>query len=57
MPGEYLIDFFRDEDGDGRFFRGRPFPRQPAERYTLYPDTIRVRSRWPNEGNDLLLPE
>jgi len=57
MPGEYLIDFFRDEDGDGRFSPGRPFPWQPAERYTLYPDTIRVRSRWPNEGNDLLLPE
>ncbi len=57
MPGEYLIDFFRDEDGDGRFSPGRPFPWQPAERYALYPDTVRVRSRWPNEGNDLLLPE
>ncbi len=57
MPGEYLIEFFRDEDGDGRFSPGRPFPWQPAERFALYPDTIQVRSRWPNEGNDLLLPE
>ncbi len=56
MPGRYSIDFYRDEDGNGRFSHGIPFPWQPAERYAVYPDTIVVRSRWPNEGNDLRLP-
>jgi len=57
MPGEYLIDFFRDEDGNGRYSFGRPWPWLPAERYAAYPDTLKVRARWPNEGNDLILPE
>lgn len=57
LPGDYVIDFFRDEDGDGRYSNGQPFPWRPAERYAVYPDTIKVRARWPNEGNDLLLPE
>lgn len=57
LPGEYRIDLFRDEDGNGRFSYGQPWPWQPAERYAVYPDTIKVRARWPNEGNNLLLPE
>lgn len=57
LPGEYRIDFFRDEDGNDRYSYGRPYPWQPAERYAVYPDTIKVRARWPNEGNNLILPE
>jgi hypothetical protein len=57
FPGEYLIDYFRDEDSNGSYSYGRAFPWQPAERYAFFPDTIKVRARWPNEGNDLLLPE
>ena len=57
LPGDYVIDFFRDEDGDGRYSFGQACPYRPAERYAIYPDTVKVRARWPNEGNDLLLPE
>ncbi len=57
LPGDYLIDFYRDEDGNNRYSFGHPFPFQPAERFAAYPDTIKVRARWPNEGNDLILPE
>ncbi len=56
MPGRYTIELFRDEDGNGRFSPGRAFPFRPAERYYVVPDTIEIRSRWPSDGEDILLP-
>ncbi|RIK58653.1 hypothetical protein DCC62_29275 [candidate division KSB1 bacterium] len=56
LPGLYEISGFRDANHNGRFDAGMPFPFAPAERYHVWPDTIKVRSRWPNEGNDLVLP-
>jgi hypothetical protein len=57
LPGDYLVDFYRDEDGNGRYSFGQAWPYKPAERFAVFADTIKVRARWPNEGNDLLLPE
>ncbi len=48
--GLYVIDAYRDEDGDGSYGFGRPFPYNPSERFTVYQDTIKVRARWPVEG-------
>lgn len=56
LPGKYLIDAFRDENGNGKYSYGFPYPFTPAERFCIYPDTVKIRSRWPNEGNDLSLP-
>ena len=56
LPGRYLLECFRDWDGNGEYSFGKVFPYQPAERFVVYQDTIGVRSRWPNEGNDLRLP-
>lgn len=56
LPGAYVVECFRDEDGNGRFSFGVPFPFKPSERFIVYSDTIEVRSRWPNEGNDIILP-
>ncbi|MDZ7372653.1 MAG: Ig-like domain-containing protein [candidate division KSB1 bacterium] len=56
LPGRYLLMAFRDEDGDGALSPGWPWPFRPAERFFLYPDTVRARARWANEGNDLRLP-
>jgi len=56
LPGIYIISVFRDEDGNGKYSYGQPFPFQGAERYYVYPDSINVRSRWPNEGNDIIFP-
>lgn len=53
LPGVYLIDGFRDRDGNGRYSWGSPNPFEPAERFVVYPDSILVRARWPNEGNDI----
>lgn len=48
--GKYQLSAFRDFDGDGRFGYGRPFPFTPSERFAVYPDTVKVRARWPLEG-------
>ncbi|HHS12177.1 MAG TPA: hypothetical protein ENN03_00250 [bacterium] len=56
LPGRYLLDAFRDEDEDGRYSYGSPYPFQAAERFVVYADTVNIRSRWPNHGNDIALP-
>jgi len=55
LPGLYILEAFRDEDGNGRYSYGSIFPFRPAERFTVLPDTVKIRARWPNEGNDLEL--
>lgn len=57
LPGIYRIELFRDEDGNGRYSYGEAVPFVPAERFYVYPDSIKVRSRWPNEGNDIFMPK
>jgi hypothetical protein len=56
LPGEYLLDCYIDLDGNGRYSFGRPYPFLPAEPFLLYGDTVKARSRWPNDGNDLVVP-
>jgi hypothetical protein len=48
--GKYQLSAFRDSNGDGRFGYGKPFSFAPAERFAVYPDTVKVRARWPLEG-------
>jgi len=56
MPGEYVIEVYRDEDRNGRYSLGHYLPYQPAERYYMYPDTIKVRANWPNDGENISFP-
>lgn len=56
LPGKYRLSGYLDADQNGRYTQGTPFPFRPSERFVVYPDTIQVRSRWPNEGNDLIFP-
>ena len=56
LPGQYKLDAYRDEDHNGHYSYGEILPFLPAERFVVYPDTIVVRTRWPNEGNNLELP-
>jgi len=55
MPGSYTLYAYRDEDHNGHYTLGDAWPFQPSERFCFYGDTLSVRSRWPNEGNDLLI--
>jgi hypothetical protein len=56
LPGKYVLECFRDLDGNGRYSFGAAFPFKPSEPFAVYGDTVKVRSRWPNEGNDIVLP-
>ncbi|MBN1782346.1 Ig-like domain-containing protein [bacterium] len=55
-PGLYTVWCFRDTDMNGVYSHGSPYPYRPAERFCVFSDTINVRSRWTNTGNDLTLP-
>lgn len=55
FPGVYLINGFRDENGDGKYTYGNVCPYIPSERFFYYPDSIKIRSKWPNEGNDIIM--
>jgi hypothetical protein len=48
--GRYSFFVFRDSDGNGVYSSGRPYPFQPAERFSAYSDTLKLRARWPLEG-------
>jgi uncharacterized protein (DUF2141 family) len=56
LPGLYQLSGFRDANKNGRYDFGVAFPFVPSERFMVWPDTMKVRSRWPNEGNDFVLP-
>jgi uncharacterized protein (DUF2141 family) len=53
LPGIYTINGFRDADSNGVYSFGTAIPYVPAERFFYYADSLKVRSRWPNEGNNI----
>ena len=55
FPGIYTISAFRDVDSNSTYSFGKAVPFVAAERFIFYADSIKVRSRWPNEGNDIIL--
>jgi hypothetical protein len=54
--GKYTLESYRDQDGNGVFSPGRPFPFTPSERFTVFPDTVKVRARWAIEGLTIRYP-
>ncbi len=48
--GEYRLKAFQDDYSTGSYYSGKPFPFIPSERFAVYPDSIKVRARWPVEG-------
>jgi hypothetical protein len=55
LEGKYILQAFRDRNGDRKYSNGRVFPFQTSERFTQYPDTLKLRARWPLEGVELKL--
>jgi hypothetical protein len=53
--GLYIVTAFRDRNGNNKLDHGVPYPYQPSERFVQYPDTLKVRARWPLEGVELRL--
>jgi uncharacterized protein (DUF2141 family) len=56
LPGRYVLHAFLDRDGNSIFSHGRVLPFVPSELFLVAPDTILVRARWPNEGNNYRFP-
>lgn len=55
LPGVYLIEGFFDTTPNQKYDFGQAFPFTRSERFFVYPDSIKIRSRWPNEGNDIAI--
>jgi uncharacterized protein (DUF2141 family) len=49
LPGKYFLSGYVDLNGDRSLSLGQPQPFSPLEPFTVYPDTIYVRSRWETE--------
>jgi hypothetical protein len=54
--GRYILSAFVDSDSSGDYTFGRAHPFRPAERFTLLPDTLRVRARWSVENVIVAFP-
>ncbi len=50
VEGKYVLSAYRDADSSETYSYGLPFPFKPSERFTVYPDTLKVRARWGVEG-------
>jgi hypothetical protein len=50
FEGKYTLWGFRDTDSSGSYTYGKPSPFHASERFATYPDTLRLRARWPLEG-------
>ncbi|MDI6765298.1 MAG: Ig-like domain-containing protein [Bacteroidota bacterium] len=55
FEGMYILSAFHDADSNGSYSFGKPFPFTPAERYSIYSDTLKLRARWPLEGVNIRL--
>jgi hypothetical protein len=55
VEGKYVLLAFRDRNGNKKHDSGLVHPYQPSERFVQYPDTLKVRARWPLEGVELKL--
>ncbi|OQX95833.1 hypothetical protein B6I21_03360 [candidate division KSB1 bacterium 4572_119] len=55
FPGIYTIYAFRDADSNGVYSYGKVQPYVPSERFVFYSDSIKVRSKWSSDGNDIIL--
>ncbi len=50
LEGRYTLEAYRDRNGNGSYDPGRIAPFIVSERFIVYPDTLRLRARWPFEG-------
>ncbi len=55
--GKYLLWGFNDRESAREYQGGEVYPFKPAERFAVYPDTLKIRIRWPLEGVQLRFTE
>ena len=54
LEGQYVLHAFRDRNRNQMYDAGRLYPFLNSERFTYYPDTLKVRARWPLDGVQLI---
>jgi len=54
--GKYVLQAYRDRNGNGEYDAGKPFPYVPSERLSPLTDTLKVRARWPLDGVKIEMP-
>ena len=54
--GKYVLDAFRDSDGNGRYSFGSAFPFRPSEGFGILADTVRVRAKWETKDVSIRIP-
>lgn len=55
LPGRYILQAYRDANGNGKFDYGNALPFVPAERSMVHPDTLEIRLGWETEDITLRL--
>jgi hypothetical protein len=55
VEGQYVLHAFRDRNQNKKYDSGSLIPFTSSERFVYYPDTLKVRARWPLEGVQLIL--
>ena len=48
--GNYIMQAYRDRNGNNRFDAGKVFPFSESERFSVGSDTLKLRARWPLEN-------
>ncbi len=46
FPGKYLLWCYLDRDSSRTYNMGKPYPFEPSEDFSFYPDTLNLRARW-----------
>jgi hypothetical protein len=49
LQGEYSLSLLWDQNGDGHWSTGWPYPYQASEQRRILPDTLRIRARFTTE--------
>ncbi len=46
FPGKYMLWCYLDRDSSRTYGKGNPYPFEPSEDFSFYPDTLNLRARW-----------
>ncbi|MCK9279112.1 MAG: Ig-like domain-containing protein [Melioribacteraceae bacterium] len=57
LPGKYFLYAFIDADSNSVYTNGKLSPLVYSEKFILYPDTLKIKSRWSLEDLKIKLPK
>ena len=54
--GKYVLFLFQDSDSNSVYSYGKVFPYEKPEKFFYFPDTLKVKARWPLEDVKIVVP-